>query len=71
MGMLIYCGMPSRRALATVFNSGPVNNDSNFKIKKTSDRGVAGNKKDYDKGVAGYKKNNDYVSVSFELAHKS
>lgn len=35
MGMLIYCGMPSRRALATVFNSGPVNNDSNFKIKKT------------------------------------
>lgn len=59
MGMLIYCGMPSRRALATVFNSGPVNNDSNFKIKKT----MIGELQEI--------KNNDYVSVSFELAHKS
>lgn len=56
MGMLIYCGMPSRRALATVFNSGPVNNDSNFKIKKTMIGELQEIKKDYDKGVAGYKK---------------
>lgn len=70
MGMLIYCGMPSRRALATVFNSGPVNNDSNFKIKKT----MIGELQEIKKTMIRESqdiKNNDYVSVSFELAHKS
>lgn len=70
MGMLIYCGMPSRRALATVFNSGPVNNDSNFKIKKTMIGELQEIKKTMIRELQDIK-NNDYVSVSFELAHKS